>query len=193
MPLATARPAPAARSRRAGALQPAVSVAAVFLAVAAGIHLAVVRPHLQEWLPAGLFFIALAAGQAGLAVLLVRRPGPLTVLAAIWSSLAVVTVYVWSRTSGLPFAPVEHGGHGAGDSQIGHAVGGHGNGVPVYPGAPSRAESVGGVDLVALGAELAVIALLVYVLPAGHRRWTSNGILTCGLALLALRFTGVLN
>jgi hypothetical protein len=169
---------------------------AALMALAAAIHVDVIPAHVQEWLPAAVFFAILAAGQAWLAVLLVRRPHPITLLVAIWSSVGVVALYVWSRTSGLPFAPVDHGeGHGAGGSHVAHAVGGHGNGEPIFPGqaTPTSAEPVGLLDLAALAVELAVIALLVSLLPRKHRRWTSNGILVCGLAMVALRATSVLN
>jgi hypothetical protein len=169
---------------------------AVLMAVAAAIHLDVIPAHVHEWLLAAEFFAVLAVGQGLLAVLLVRRPQPITLLVAIWSCVGVIALYVWSRTSGLPFAPVAHGGaHGAVESHAGHAVGGHGNGVPVFPGqaTPSSAEPVGSLDLATLAAELAVIALLVFLLPPKHRRWTGNGILVCGLAMLALRATAVLN
>ena len=171
-------------------------VAATLLALAAAIHATLVPAHLREWLPAGVFFAVLAAGQASLAVSLLRRAGPVTVLASIWTSVAVIGVYVWSRTAGLPFAPVDHAGaHGAGDSQLGHAVGGHGNGVPNYPNTPkpSSVESVGTLDLAALAAELSVIALLVCLLPARQRQWTGNAILICGVSMLVLRATAVLS
>jgi hypothetical protein len=181
---------------RADARRLALLASAALMVLAAVIHLDVIPAHVQEWLPAAVFFGVLAVGQASMAVLLVRRPHPITLLVAIWSSVGVVALYVWSRTSGLPFAPVDHGeGHGAGGSHVAHAVGGHGNGEPIFPGqaAPTSAEPVGPLDLAALAAELAVIALLVLLLPAKYRRWTSNGIFVCGLAMVALRATAGLH
>lgn len=169
---------------------------AALLAISAAIHVDVMSAHVREWLPAAVFFGVLAMGQASLAVVLVRRPAPITLLAAIWSSVGVIAVYVWSRTSGLPFAPVNHGdAHGSGGSHLAHAVGGHGNGVPIFPGQPiaTSAEPLGPLDLTSVVAELAVVALLIYLLPPRHRRWTGNGIFVCGLAMLALRATSVLN
>jgi len=169
--------------------------AAALLGVAAGIHVLVSPEHLREWLPAGVFFILVAAGQASLAAALLRRPGPLTLLASIWSSVAVIGVYVWSRTAGLPFGPVHHGATHTNGGQQGHSVGGHGNGVPVFPNTatPSRVEPVGALDMAALGAELAVVALLVYLLPARSRRWTGNAILACGALMWLLRATTALS
>jgi hypothetical protein len=189
--------APRVESRNGAGRRTATLVAAALLAGVAAIHAAVAPAHLREWLPAGGFFIVVAAGQASLALMLFRRPTQPALLASIWSSVAVVGVYVWSRTAGLPFAPVEHGGHAGHEataSQAGHAVGGRGNGVPVYPGTvkPTSAEPVGALDLLALCAELAVIALLVFLLAGRHRRWTGNAILVCGLGMLALRATAVL-
>lgn len=170
-------------------------IAAGGLALAAAVHLSLIPQHLREWWPAGLFFAALAAGQASLAVALVRRPGPTVLLGAIWSSAAVIGLYVWSRTAGLPFIP-EHdeSAHGVG-SQVGHAVGGRGNGVPIFPhyGPSAGIESVGLVDLAALGAELAVVAVVVALLPARSRRGVTNALLVGGLTLLVLRATGVLS
>lgn len=194
MALTTVDISGADRNATADRPRPLVAAAAL-LAVTAAIHATVVPDHLREWLPAGVFFLVLAAGQASLAVALVRRAGPITLLASIWSSVAVVAVYVWSRTTGLPFAPVHGGEHGLGGSQAGHAVGGYGNGVPIYPSAaaPSTVEPVGALDLTALVAELSVIALLVCLLPPQHRRWTSNAVMVCGLTMLALRATGALS
>lgn len=113
-------------------------VAAALMMVAVVIHVLVSPAHLREWLPAGVFFLVVATGQAALAVSLLRRAAPIAILASIWSSVGLVCVYVWSRTAGLPFAPLHDAGeHGAGESQLGHAVGGHGNGVPAYPGVPT--------------------------------------------------------
>ncbi len=177
------------------ARQRAVWLAALLLALTAGIHASVVSEHLHEWWAAGVFFLVVAAGQGVLAGALFRRPTTVALLAAIWSSVALVGVYVWSRTAGIPFAPVHSsGGHGSIASQAAHAVGGHGNGIPIFPDAPSASsvEPVGGLDLTALLAELAVIAILVYLLPARSQRWTCNAILASGLTMWALHAVSVL-
>ena len=167
--------------------------AQLFMAVAAYIHIKVIPEHLQEWLPAGLFFIAISALQAALVVSLLRRPGLPTLLASIWSSVAIILVYLWSRTIGIPFMP-EHADHAA-QEHAGHAVGGHGNGVPIFPesSSPHGVESVGSLDLAALGAEMLVIALVVSVLPTRAQGRVSNVLLVLGAALLVLRAVGVLN
>jgi hypothetical protein len=194
MAITAAEPA-RAESAHAVGRRGALIVAASLLLLTAAIHAAVIPEHIREWWPAAVFFVLVATGQATQAVSLLHRATTLTLLAAIWSTVAVVGTYVWSRTSGLPFAPVDHGdAHGAGRSLAGHAVGGHGNGVPTFPGTPvpTSAEPVAGPDLTALVAELAVIALLVFLLPERPRRWTGNGILGCGAVLIVLRGTGVL-
>lgn len=173
--------------------------AAALLGLAAAIHAAAVPARVPERLPAAVLFAALCAGQAFLAVFLVQRPRPITLLTTIWSTVGVVALYVWSRTAGLSSAPVDEGaapsGAHGGASHVDHAVGGHGNGVPIFPGQgqTSRAASAGALDLAALGAELAVVALLVFLLPVRQRRWTGNGLLVCGLAMIVLRAAAVVN
>ncbi len=166
-----------------------LAAAAGLLVLAAAIHTVLIPEHLQEWVPAGVFFLVVATGQALLAIAL-RRDRVALLLAAVWSSVATICVYVWSRTAGLPFLPAEHDGTAHPEvSHVGHAVGGLGNGVPIFPDGPqaSGVEPVAALDLAALGAELGVVAILVYLLPARSRRWTSNGILACGVLMLVLR------
>jgi hypothetical protein len=165
------------------------------LGVVAVVHLILVPTQLVTWTAAGLFFGVVGAAQAALAIALLRGSDVRTLLGALWATVAVVGVYVWSRTSGLPFAPVpkphaNHGGHTVA-SQAGHAVGGHGNGVPIFPdtAAPSRALPVGLLDFSVLVAELVLIAILVALLPPRHRRWAGDALLACGLAMLVLRLT----
>lgn len=77
-----------------------------FASLGAGlVHLAVVREHLDEWWLFGVFFATLGAGQIGWAVLaLARDRAPFPRLVA-YGSLAVVTLWVVTRTVGLPVGP----------------------------------------------------------------------------------------
>ena len=166
--------------------------AAGLMAVAAGIHVAVAREQLLVWWPTGMFLLAVGVGQAWWGLSLLRRRSPGIVLASIWSTVAVIALYCWSRTAGLPFVPVHHdAGHVATAGHVGHAVGGRGNGVPIFPhgAAPSSAEPVGALDLTALCAEVAVIAVLLLLLREQSRQRTGNALLVCGVALLVLRAT----
>ena len=155
-------------------------LAAGAAATAALLHLTVVPGHLAEWWVYGAFFLGLAAAQVVLARLLLRGPaGTPLLLAAITGTLAVVILYVLTRTSGLPIGPV-HRHSGA------VVLRGIGNGVPNFPGSLSdrHVEPVGAIDLSCLAAELVLIAALVAQLPTRVRNRTTNVMLVVGLAAL---------
>ena len=63
--------------------------------------------HLEEWWVFGTFFLVLGCFQLVFAVVVLRRPTRRVVLAGIVTNLAVVLVYVSSRTTGLPIEPPE--------------------------------------------------------------------------------------
>ena len=159
----------AVRGRRA-----VLMTAAVLLAVAAIVHALVVREHLHEYLPAGVFFVALTAVQALEAWWLWRRPVGLALHATIWVQGATVALWAVSRTVPLPL-----GGGRDHDGGVEHAVGGVGDGAPRLPA--SGIEPVGTLDVLSVLAELAVIAMVVQALPADARRRTSTA-----LSLIAL-------
>jgi hypothetical protein len=191
MTASTLRVAPGLVSEQAWSRICSVLTAAALL-VAAAIHAIVIPEHLAEWWPAAAFFLVCAIGQAVLATALFTPAGPAAAFTAVWSSVATIGLYLWSRTAGLPFAPShDAGAHSLVGSHAGHAVGGRGNGVPVFPGAQaaSNVESVGALDLAALGAELFVIALGISLLPRRSRRFTTNAVLGCGVTLWVLRAT----
>lgn len=87
------------RRRRLG------TAAALFLVGAGAIHLSVVPAHLDEYVPYGVFFVAAALAQWGLAVALIRSPSRPLAVAALGVSLALVVLWVVSRTAGLPISP----------------------------------------------------------------------------------------
>ena len=155
-------------------------LAAGAAATAALLHLWVVPEHLEQWWVYGVFFLGLSAAQAVLVWLLLRGPaGTPLLLAAITGTLAVVVLYVLTRTTGLPVGPA-HGHSGAA------VLRGVGNGVPILPGSLSarRIEPVGAIDLSCLAAELVLIAALVSQLPTRVRRRTTNIMLVVGLAAI---------
>lgn len=78
---------------------------AVGLVCSAVIHGAVAPEHLVEWPAAGAFFIALAGVELAVATLVVRRPRASTLVAAAASSLGPLSLWLCSRTVGLPFGP----------------------------------------------------------------------------------------
>lgn len=155
--------------------------------LAAGIHAAVVPEHLQESLLVGGFFVAVALGQFGLAAALRRPPPVLVVVGAIWAHVGLIALYVASRTVDLPFLPAHHGG-----SNIEHlpVAGGHGNGIPAYPG--SRIEPVGALDLICLAAELVLVGALIGLLPARLRTRTTTALMILGVLAVLGRAAGLL-
>src|SRR3954462_2821637 len=143
---------------------------------AAAIHDYVAPEHLREWGVYGGFFIGVTAVQLALAWLVLRRPTVTVLLGGIWGTMALIGIYVASRTTGLPLTPAHQHGHVlvAGDFT---------NGVPHLPGATgSNAEAVGAVDLSALAVELLLTTILVGLLPTPARRRTTNLMMALAVA-----------
>lgn len=107
------------------------AAAAILSLVAAVVHAWVVRSHVTHWWAYGAFFAGLAIVQAAYAVVVTRRPSRRVAAAGVAGNAAVLGLYVWSRTVGVPMGP--HSG---------------------------KAESIGVPDLVAAAAELALIVAL---------------------------------
>ncbi|MDQ4126733.1 MAG: hypothetical protein M3151_02050 [Actinomycetota bacterium] len=81
-------------------------VAAALSLLAAATHLWVVVEHLQEWWGYGTFFLILAFAQGLYGVGLLRRPSRPLLLLGVASNLAVVILWLATRTSGIPlFGP----------------------------------------------------------------------------------------
>jgi hypothetical protein len=137
--------------------------AAVLSLGAAGIHFGVVGSHFQEWWAYGVFFLVAAAGQALLAVLVLLRPRTWLLLCGIAGNLALITMYVVSRTNGPPAGP--HQG---------------------------RPEDAGVLDVAATAAEVGVIIALVALLPPALGRRTATALAVAGSALWAGRWYGIL-
>jgi hypothetical protein len=143
---------------RAGA---ATLAAAVLSLAAAWVHLAYAPSHVREWWAYGAFFIAAGAGQALFAPLVLRRPRPWLLHAAIAGNVAIVGLYVLSRTTGPPLGP--------------HA---------------RVAEPAGAIDLATTAAEIVLVGVLVAMLGARARRRVVDALLALGFLLWALRLTG---
>src|SRR2546422_3887421 len=73
---------------------------------AAAIHFAAAPDHVSAYLPYRIFFILLGAAQVALAVSLVVAPSRRLYSAALLGTLAVIGLWLMSRTFGLPIAPV---------------------------------------------------------------------------------------
>ena len=83
----------------------AARLAALASLGAAVIHLAVVPSHWHEWIPAGLFFVALALFQLGWAGLILTRRTTPVLTAGITVNIGAVVLWALSRTAGPPFGP----------------------------------------------------------------------------------------
>ena len=100
----------------------------------------------------------------------------------VTAHLAVIGLYVASRTVDLPFVPPHDAGH-----EFEHLPvdGGIGNGIPIYPG--SRIEPVGLLDVVCLAAELALVAAVVSLLPPRLRGPATTVVAVLAVLGLVLR------
>ncbi|KMO70795.1 hypothetical protein [Mycolicibacterium chlorophenolicum] len=83
----------------------AVRLAALASLGAAVIHCAVVPTHWQEWIPAGLFFVAVALFQLVWAYAVITRATTPVLVAGIMVNLGVVALWALTRTEGAPFGP----------------------------------------------------------------------------------------
>jgi len=89
--------ADAASARRA------IAVATLFGAQV--LHSFVMDDHFREWIPAGVFFLAIGMAEGIAGAGLVLYPSRRIARAAVWLSIATVSLWLVSRTIGLPFGP----------------------------------------------------------------------------------------
>src|SRR5919198_1440766 len=78
----------------------APAAAAALSLLAAWVHLAYAASHLRQWWAYGAFFVATGAGQALFAPLILRVPAPRLAAVGIAGNVAIVGMYVVSRTAG---------------------------------------------------------------------------------------------
>ncbi len=137
----------------------------VALSTGAGaVHLAEANHHFAEWWWAGVFFVAVAAAQLAFAPLfLLPSTRPAFAVLGIVGNLAVIGVYVMSRTTGVP-------------------VGWH-RWTPEQPGI---------LDVSTTLVELALVLILLAFVSARQRRWLVNLLCLCGVAAWTLRAAGML-
>jgi hypothetical protein len=134
----------------------------VALSLFAGyIHVAYVDSHLQEWWAYGAFFIAAANVQVLFAALLVRWPRRWLPFAGIVANLAIIAMYVVTRTSGIPLGPHKR-----------------------------VVETAGATDWLTTAAQVGIIVCLLGMLDGRSRRWIINGLLALGVLAWVLRLTG---
>src|SRR3954469_22081963 len=158
---APGEPVRAVAPRRAAPRIAAPAAAAALSLAVAWVHLAYVASHLRQWWAYGAFFLAAGVGQALFAPLVMRRPRPWVVAVGIAGNLAIVGMYVLSRTTGPPLGP--------------HAR------VP---------EPAGPIDLATTRAEIALVGVLLTLLGRRARGWTVTLLVAGGALLWALRLPG---
>jgi hypothetical protein len=150
------------RSRFAArSLEPALLVSAGLSLVAGYVHLAFLQSHWQEWWAYGAFFLAAGVGQALYAPLLLRFRWTWLLLVGIAGNVAIVGMYLLSRTAGPPLGP--------------HA---------------RAIEPAGVADLATAACEVVLVGILIGLLGRRARTWIINVLLMAGAALWALRLTG---
>jgi len=148
-------------SRARPARVPAPLAAALLSLAVAWVHLAYVASHLRQWWAYGAFFVAAGAGQALFAPLVLRRPVPAVLYAGIAGNVAIVLMYVLTRTAGPPLGP--------------HAR------VP---------EPAGPIDLATTAAEVCLVGVLLTMMGPAARRWVANLLVAFAVLLWTLRLMG---
>ena len=101
-PVASARTA-ASGNRLYAAVLPAA--AAVFAAVAAGIHAAVTDEYLTAWWGYGLFFFVVTLTQAGFALLVLSERQPAVFAFGLVGNVAMLGLYFVTHAVAVPFGP----------------------------------------------------------------------------------------
>ncbi len=129
-----------------GRPKPILYAAAALSLVAALIHLWVMPEHFREWWGYGTFFLVSAVAQVLYVALLLRWPNRGILLLGVGGNLAIASLYLLTRTAGIPF----FGPHAG------------------------EAEGVGFSDLCATASELGIVvalgAVLLRGLPSDRRR-----------------------
>ncbi len=77
--------------------------------IAALIHLWVTPEHFEEWWGYGAFFLVAAVAQLLYVPIMLRRPSRTVLLAGIAGNLAIVVLYLLTRTVGIPLLGPEAG------------------------------------------------------------------------------------
>src|SRR5438270_8061957 len=129
-----------------------LAVAAGLSLVAGYVHLVYMQSHWQEWWAYGAFFLATGVGQALYALALLRWPRPGLCLTGIAGNLAIVGMYLLSRTAGPPLGPHAH-----------------------------AIEPAGAVDLATTAGEIVLVVLLIARLDRRPRARVVNALVAAGL------------
>ncbi|HEV7882925.1 MAG TPA: hypothetical protein VGO81_05105 [Solirubrobacteraceae bacterium] len=138
-----------------------VYLAAGLSLLAGYVHFAYAESHFEEWWGYGAFFVAAGNLQALFAALIVWRPRAWQPLAGIAGNLAIVVVYLLSRTSGIPLGP--------------HA---------------RVVEAAGAIDWATTAGQVALIGALIAMLDGRGRRRIIDGLMLLGVLAWVLRLSG---
>ena len=163
---------------RRGLLYPA----AMLTAGAAAIHFSVVPEHLSEYLPFGILFSITALAQVAFAAATVLWPRRWVFAAAVLIALGCITVWLVSRTVGLPFGPSEKLDV---DTSVPASI--------FLQIATSNGQLAGTLASVIEAVSVLVFGVLLvtppHLRPAGH--WWLAGSIPSGVFIFLLTFSGV--
>jgi hypothetical protein len=150
--------------RTLGTRWSAAALTAAVLSLAAGwIHFVYIASHWRDWWAYGAFFLATGLFQALFAPAMLKWPNMWTALAGVAGNLAIIGMYIMSRTHGIPAGP--------------------------HKGLIEKATAI---DLACTAGEIVLVGILLGMVGATSRRWIINLLLVAGVALWALRFTNTL-
>jgi hypothetical protein len=156
----------------------AIDIAIVCSTAAAVAHLVATPDHFVWWPAAGVLFASLGLVQLGYAAALWRfRVTTSVVLAGVWFTVAVIVLYVVSRTIGVPWSPPVpiHGGRWVTGRSI----------------LPDGAKYVGPLDTLTVIAEVLMVVTLLGELPSKLRAVTATRLMWIGLGLFGVAMVGV--
>jgi MFS family permease len=88
---------------------PTLYAAAALSLVAGLVHLWVMPEHFEKWWGYGAFFLLAAAAQVIYVALLLRWPSRAVLLIGIAGNIAIVALYLLTRTTGIPLFGPEAG------------------------------------------------------------------------------------
>jgi hypothetical protein len=160
---APARPtaAPPVRARRATLLSNRGLWVAASLSLGAGlVHLEQTDTHWFTWWGYGLFFLLSGIGQVVYAGALVRWPKAAVLWLGIAGNLAIVAMYGYTRTNGIPWGP-----------SAGHI------------------ERVGSGDFITTAGEFVLAGMLISALGPRTRSWFMTLLALAGAGIWVLRLT----
>lgn len=142
----------------------AIYAASALSLLSALIHLWATPEHFQtSWWGYGAFFVVTALAQGTFAIVLLRWRGELLCVAGILGNIAIVAMYVVTRTSGIPIGPEA-----------------------------AMIEDPGVLDMTSTVAEVGLVIALLAMLGDVSRKWMINALFLAGIVVWVLKFTGVI-